>query len=427
MIKFDRPYVKTNRRFAYVTVIAFAILSTAFSHDVQAVGLSIARSAGMAGAYMGLARGNEAAYYNPANLGLESHQQTGLSLAGVGVNISNNAFTLGDYNQYNGSFLTQSDKDDILNKIPVDGLILSAEAEASAGGFSSGSYALTFTGWGGSELNLGHDVLDLLLNGNQFGDTIRLDDMYGSAWSYASVGLSAGKSLYTKGTRKLSAGATFHFIRGFYFADVTRLEGSFATLTTGFQGDGSIVAQTAEGGSGYSVDIGLALQINPTYTAGLTVRNLISSITWNKNPEERGYIFQFDTLNINNSNDSVVISNDYTIPLTEFSSKLPVVARWGIADTRGKFLWAFDWEQGFNIAPGSSTRPRLSLGAEYKLIKHLPLRSGFALGGQRGKQLAFGTGLAFPKLHVDLAVVSGGFNSNQSKGGQVALSAGLNF
>ena len=82
---------------------------------------------------------------------------------------------------------------------------------------------------------------------------------------------------------------------------------------------------------------------------------------------------------------------------------------------------------GFNLAPGSSTKPRLSLGAEYELIKYLPIRAGFSLGGQRGKQLALGTGLAISALHVDLAVVSGGFNSNQNKGGQVSLSAGLNF
>ena len=64
----------------------------------------------MGGAYIGLAKGVEAGLYNPANLGLAAYRQTGLALVGVGADLSNNSFTLNDYNEYTGAFLTDDDK-----------------------------------------------------------------------------------------------------------------------------------------------------------------------------------------------------------------------------------------------------------------------------------------------------------------------------
>ncbi len=408
--------------------MAAMVNATFGASSSHAAGFSIARSAGMAGAYLGLASGAAAPYYNPANLGLATHRRSEVLLAGVGLNVSNNSFSLADYNKYTGSLLTDNDKRDILNKVPVEGLIVSADAEASAGGIALGQFAFNLTGFAASEANLGQDVLETLLYGNSFGDTISLSGMYGSGWSYGSADFSFGAPVYTHGNRQLSVGVSAHYLKGVYFADVTKLDATAATLSTGFTGDGEIVARTAEGGSGFALDLGVALDLNQNYTVGLNFKNFASSINWNKNPEERGYTFSFDSLNINNSADSAVISSDFSRPIDNFSSGLPSTIRAGIAKTSGKFIWALDWEQGFKRAPGASSKPQISLGAEYSVLGFLPLRAGYSFGGRHGTQLAFGSGIRMPVFYIDAAVMTtGGTSSSSNKGAQFAFSTGLNF
>lgn len=421
---------RNTLRIALTALALSCALIAGQSSDLRANGFSIARSAGMAGAYTGLASGVAAAYYNPANLGLASHRQSELSLAGMGLNVSNNSFTLEDYNKYTGATLSTSDKQDILDKVPVDGLILSADAEVSASGFSQGQFALTFTARGAGEANLGYDLLDVLLNGNTLGDTVSLNGMYGSGWSYLSASFSFGAPVYTLGTRQLALGATFHYLRGLYYGEVTRAEGGAVTLTTGFAGDGAVVLQSAEGGSGYAIDLGASLQLNRNYTVGLSINNFVSSIKWTDNVEERSYYFSFDSVNIDNSGDtSVVVSGDTTIALASVTSHSPSTLTLGIAKTTGKLIWAVDWKQGFKRAPGSSTTPQIALGAEYSLLRFLPLRAGFSTGGSQGSFMAFGSGLKLSFFHLDFAVLTngGGINSSGSKGLRLAASTGLRF
>jgi hypothetical protein len=65
------------------------------------------RSTGLAGAYIGLARGTDASSWNPANLGLSAENRGSINLLCFGVELYNNSFSLGQYNQYNGSSLHQ--------------------------------------------------------------------------------------------------------------------------------------------------------------------------------------------------------------------------------------------------------------------------------------------------------------------------------
>lgn len=419
---------------SHQAIVAVSLFATAFlifpSTIALASGFSLARSAGMAGAHVGLAEGVAAAYFNPANLGLSSHRQTSIQLVGIGLNLTNNSFSLDDYNTYTGATLTQADKQIILDKIPVDGLKLTADVEASVSGVSFNKFALTFTGYGAGEVNINKDVLDVLLNGNALGDTISLDGMYGAGWTYGSVDFSFGAPIYTKGTRQLAIGATARYIKGIYFADVTRVEGFAATLATGFQGDGALIINTAEGGSGFALDFGAALQLNENYTVGLSLKNLLSAINWSSNPEQSGFTFSFDTVTIDNAgNDSVFVTSDFTNTIDGFSSSLPSTLTLGIANTTGKFVWALDWQQGFSRNPGASTKPQITAGAEYTLAGFFPLRAGLGFGGRHGSQLAFGSGLKLSAFHIDVAFLTSGstLNSSSNKGARFAASSGLSF
>ena len=413
-----------------VCISAFrCVIILAVHHGVlTAATLPSARSLAMGGAYTSLARGVDAARFNPANLGFASHQQRGIEFVGVGVNVSNNSFSLSDYNNYTGAVLSTQDKADILGKIPDDGLNLAADVEATAMAVAYGPFVFSTSGVGEADLNLNKDILELVLEGNTVGQQVDITGSYSDAVGYVSFGLSYGRPIYTLGTRQLAVGGTIKYLRGLGVEQIVELEGAANTLMTGFTGQGRFIARTAEGGSGYAVDLGAALRLNDSYTAGVRVANFLSSISWSNNTQEHGYIFEFDTMTVDNMGDDYVVSDDYSIDIDNFSTSLPSSMNVGFAKTSGQFLWAVDWQQGFRRGAGASTKPRLSVGGEYWLVSQLPLRAGVATGGNRYTGFSMGTGFYSSGFHLDLAVVTGtSVTVYSAKGLHFAVSTGLHF
>jgi hypothetical protein len=100
----------------------------------------------------------------------------------------------------------------------------------------------------------------------------------------------------------------------------------------------------------------------------------------------------------------------------------------GFAKHGGKFLWALDWTQGFSSAPGTSTKPQMAVGVEYRLLNFMPLRTGFTAGGGRNTSFSFGSGVKFLGFYMDMAVLTGSSLSVYSaKGMNLAFSTGIQF
>ncbi len=394
-----------------------------------AAGLANARAMGMAGAYASLARGNDCSLFNPANLGLDGGRRSGLQFFGLGVSISNNSFSLDDYNHYTGANLNESDKDELLNKIPSEGLKVSADAEVTAVGLSLGNLAISLSAIGAAEINMGRTPMELLLKGNTMADTINFDGMYGEGFGLASVNFSYGQRLYKNYDRQLAVGGTFHYLQGLGYEEVTELNGHAATLATGYSGAGSLTSRTATGGSGYAVDLGAALKVSKSYSIGVTAFNLYSHIRWDRETKEHRYSFAFDTLTLAMMDgDSLITSEDTTVAISPFTSQLPSLIRVGLAHTAGRLLWAVDWEQGFKRGAGTSANPRVSAGCEYRLVGFLPLRAGMAVGGKAGTTYAAGLGLDFAGVYFDLGAANyNAVSAASGKGLTLGIQSGIRF
>ncbi|MBD3402087.1 hypothetical protein GF420_04265 [candidate division GN15 bacterium] len=418
-----------HSRFAYIALVLMMTgLVIGLCAGTAEATRSSARSVAMGGAQIGLAQGVDAGKFNPANLGLTDRRQTGLEIVGLGANIANNAFTLDDYNTYTGAYLTNDDKDYILSRIPDEGLKLDAHAEVAALSASNGPFAFTITGAGIADVNLSKDIFELVLNGNTFADTISVDGSYSDAVSYVAAGLSYGHAVYSKGTRQLAVGVTARYIRGIVVEQVVEMEGLAATQFTGWEGEGRVILQTAEGGSGFGLDLGAALKLNNDYTVGAVLENALGHISWSNNPREYGYVFSFDTMNVDNMDEDYVTSDDYERDIESFSTNLPRRLVVGFAKTSGTLRWAVDWEQGLERKTGVSTEPRLAAGVEYSPIGLFPLRAGYAFGGDRNSGFSFGSGIHAAMVRLDFAVVTGnGFSGYSAKGANLALSLGIHF
>lgn len=408
--------------------IVIMVVLAALAGTAVAGGQSSARSVAMGGAHLGLARGVDAGRYNPANLGLSGYGQSGLELVGVGANVANNSFTLADYNKYTGAFLTDADKADILDKIPAEGLKLSADVEANALSLAFGSFAFNVTGVGLADINLNRDIVDLVFNGNTYADTIDVTGSYSDAVSYVAAGVSYGRSLLRNGSRELAVGVTAKYLRGIGVERVVDLQGMVATYATGFEGDGHMVANTSTGGTGYAVDLGASLRLDKDYVAGLAVQNFVSKLNWTRETQEHGYDFSFDTMTAANMDADYVVSEDYSVDIPSFTTNLPSTMTFGLANVTGQFVWAVDYQQGFRQAAGASKNPRLVAGAEWTGLRFVPLRAGYATGGGKSSSFSFGSGLALAAFYLDVALVTGSsFSGYSSKGLNFAVSTGLHF
>ena len=424
----DRVTTVPVNRYLLLAGIVLTLLALLVLSANAGSGRSSARAVAMGGAYIGLAKGPDAARFNPANLGLDGYRDTKVELFGLGANLTNNSFTLDDYNTYTGAYLTADDKDYILGQIPDEGLKMDADVEVGAVSVSSGQFAFTLTGVGVADVNLSKDLFQLALEGNTFADTIDVNGSYSDGISFISAGLSYGHPIYHAGTRQLSVGVSASYIKGLFTEEVVELEGLAATLITGFEGEGRMVARTAEGGSGFAVDLGAALKLNDAYTVGASLKNFVGSISWNDNPKEYGYLFSFDTMTVDNAGDDYVVSEDYETDIDAFSTRLPRVLTVGLAKTSGSLLWAIDWRQGLESKPGVSTKPRLMAGVEYSPLSMLPVRLGYGVGGDENAGFSFGAGFHFAMVELDFAAVTGtSFSGYSSKGANLAVSMGINL
>lgn len=411
---------------AIASVILFVLVTASAA---RASGLANARAIGMAGAYTSLAKGYYCPGFNPANLGLASYQMRGLQLFGAGFSIKNNSFSLDDYNTYTGARLNEQEKQELLSKIPSEGLLVSADGELAVLGFGAGQFAVTLSALGAAEVNLGRTAVELLLNGNSFADTIDLSGVYGQGYALGAINFSYGHRLYKDADRQLAAGGTIRYLKGFGYEEITEADGRVVTLESGFDGIGNLVARTASGGAGFAVDLGTTLQINRNYTVGVTIFNFLSAVSWNKNTEGHHFTFTFDSLTASGlSEDSLIVTTDTTFPVGAFTTHLPSTIKAGLAKTAGRLLWAIDWEQGFKTTAGSSSTPRLSAGGEYRLFHFLPLRAGFGMGGKQGATYACGLGLDLTLVHLDLALANFNAISGPSgKGLNFAVNTGMRF
>lgn len=416
-----------NYRIIVLVVTAF-LLMVGLS-PAKAIGVGNARATAMAGAYTSLAKGYYCPSFNPANLGLAANRMNGLQVLGFGLAVRNNSLSLKDYNNYTGAYLSEADKQELLSKIPAEGLQVSGDGEVNFLGFCRGSMVVSVSAMGAGEFNMPREVMELLLNGNSFAEAIDLSGMYGEGYWLGAMNLSYGRRLYESGDRQLSAGATFRYLKGLGYEEIIEADGRVVTLSSGLDGDGTMVSRTASGGNGYALDLGAALQINEDYTVGATLFNFLSGINWTKETEEHLYTFSFDTVTlVNMDEDSMYTSDDTTYAIGSFATHLPSIIKVGLAKTSGKLLWAVDWEQGFKKAAGSSASPRFSAGGEYHLLNYLPVRAGLGIGGRQGTTVAGGFGLDFSLFHIDLAAANySAVIGSSGKGINFAINGGFRF
>ena len=249
---------------------------------------------GLNGSYTTIAQGYQCIGVNPANLATYNYRS--VNLLNLNLGLSNNAFSLTNYNAINGSNLedtlsfTYYPKSQFYEMFGGDGIRLmqSLELPLPILNFSIRRFALTTNFSSNFDMGLPDGFLDLLLFGNPIGSNISID-MEQNTIVTQDIGLSYGYLF-----DQFSAGFTLKYILGLFYMGMESIDTPFITTDiTGFTGQNQYIMQQAIGGSGTGLDIGFTTNRSKDgYRFGLSVINLLGSVKWTQKNFLRSFLIE---------------------------------------------------------------------------------------------------------------------------------------
>ena len=275
-----------------------------------AVGDSSPRALALGRSYTALARGPEATFWNPANLGLGSSPRFKWEMlaAGIGLVAENNAFSVKAYNDHftdDEHILTDRDKQDLLGEVPGSGLRFNLDLMPSviAGLPVNGGVAFPMP-WGihgavttglavGAEGELPKDMFHLMFYGNEFDRPYDISDWDGSGWAVASLNLSGARPWLPPELQpflgELSFGLTLKLLGGGY-GEIVETGGVLEVLPVGAELDDLQGLAQFGGGIGFGIDLGVAAVTRDRRTTfGLGVLNLLDAMSWSISAEQDSF------------------------------------------------------------------------------------------------------------------------------------------
>jgi hypothetical protein len=430
---------------------------------------------GMARASTVTSRGVDAIGINPANLAVPENSSFSLTLLPFGVRLGTDFLNYGLYRRYLtgvstdsgtvGYYLTDKDKDEILSGFSSGVGTINGDMDVKLIGVSF--YSPNFGGVGlgvseriGAKGVLSKDYLRFLFYGNSVGEPFTFNSTEVRGWWLREYSVSYARSVENAfGLNHLACGVTVKYVSGFGYFDLEQVNTSFVTsnqaVVTGHaeylshragvdflsSGEGSSFTMfPSPAGTGWGFDVGFHAIVNTYLALGLSVTD-IGSVRWTHNARERqaNGDFVIDDVFSKSQDDSLknlVEGTDRKV--SGFTTGLPTAAHIGGALQLGSpefaqsfpdLLVAFEYCQGFNNMPGNSTKPRLSLGVEFKPLGWLPLRSGLSVGGANQGSWAFGFGFRFGAFAINAATedILSLFQPDQASRVSAGIGMGLSF
>ncbi len=455
-------------------LISMGGVSTAVSSNVDAIGTNPAN-------LIATSRGNVVVELAPISL------RAGTDF--LSLNLYNNYFTgtgqVDSAGNKIGKYLTAADKQSILDAFPGGiGTVLTDVSIRDLGlSVRNNDFALGFAidDHVGARATVPNSFVMFALDGNAPGSNFSWDNISSKAWWYRSYnadfairlpnpviipkdianGFSAGIGVkYVTGLAYASAqtnnsylqtdSANYAFNVGLGFSGQRAgiLSNAISKAMKSSVGDTTTnVNPFSPAGSGFGFDLGGTARVLGFIKVGMSLTD-IGAISWTKNtistsgdtsftfngfsPAETGVpnaTSNLDSLNNAFKNffknrDS--LSSGFTTPLpTRFNLGASVNMDEVFPSIPGQLLLAVDYHQGLNNSLGNSTVPEIDLGAEWKPIGVLPIRTGLGFGGAYGFRWALGIGIDMPFWDIDLGV--GTFNDLVAPTSAKNLSVTLSF
>ena len=400
------------------------------------------RALGMGGAYVGVARGQESLFQNPANLGLphSPHWSAGIPTLSVGLGTRGiDTDDLQNLLEYND--LTAEQRAGLLESIPAGGTGVDLDLRAPLFALQVRRFAigLSYEVVGSHTVN--RSIVDLVLNGFDREKTYTIENTAGSRAAFWDLAAAYGRRV-----GPVSVGATVHYFfpRELVRSALVDVDTTYGVIS-GFNVPTDIRVTYAgvgsTGGGGFGLDLGVAAEPIPGLTLSAALENAVNTVQWsddlrvrtvtldrddyqNGDPEqiqaeyedsERPYNQAADiVLPYSHLADSVLALRDQGLPMV---LRAGAAYRVGTGTTLGA---AFQTELDDSPASGLWDQ-QFSLGVQQK-IPVVTLRAGIATDLEDGTLLS--GGLSLGPIQLGVARVTSGAGDDERSGWIVSFGLG---
>jgi hypothetical protein len=398
------------------------------------------RALGMGNAYVGVARGSEALWQNPANLALPGNAAWSFNIPSLSLGADVLGLHVGDIVDIaRKDQITDARKQEILARIPASGTELRADVRAPAVSGQFGPVAVGFAFNTVGSQTLDRDFVDLLLFGFQAQPgryNITPQETQGFRASYWDLALGYGHRLPLPLPGPLTVGATAHVYLGTALLRSGIVQVDTVRNALGVPQDLRVTYAGVKdgGGTGFGVDLGAAYQPVPALTLSASVSNVVNTFKFGgsrtlksvvlgstdyNNGDLQGVWDRYDASQVAYNEATATpnerllaadLNGDNDLPRT-FRAGAAYEARPGtqlsasyegnLGTTRVRGLW--------DKSIGVGVQQRLSI---------LSLRAGAATNTDGGNLFSGGLGLG--PLQLGVAHVTDGSPSNASRSGWIA-------
>lgn len=410
-------------------VLGVSLAAAVFAAPAAAQVPLTPRALGLGGAYLGVARGHESVFTNPANLGLSGQPVWSLGFPQVTVGATVLGPHLGDLPDiFNYDDLEESRKQEILNEIPAGGTSLDVDVRAPLVTYQNRNFALGVAyGFMGSH-SVDRDLVDLFFHGYTLGRrNYSIQNTRGSRatfWDFAAA--------YGRSVGPVSVGATGHYYLGRGLVRTRAFGPTYAPLGTDIQVE--YVGVGAKGGHGFGLDLGAAMEPIPGLTLSATLANAASSMSWSDERTGRRVVLtraDFQAQDLAGVRDEYELSEQDlgTAPTGRFAevaqgltdeARLPTTLRLGAAWALPGGLTTVSAEYHDNLSDG-----RLAGSWDRLVGAGVQQRLGFAtarvgLSTDLDDANVIGGGLTLGPVDLGLARFTNGKVDNASRNGWMA-------
>ncbi len=387
-------------------------------------------SIGLGDAYLIKASGFRALGWNPANLALYENKIE-LSLSHANFCLTNNTLSLAYYNDLMGKVLDEADERELLNKIPDSGFGLDIDCGyvSPIVSFSYKNYALSTTVNVLSRMRFSKELFEFLIEDIEF-KHYNFSDCEGEVVGFLESKIGYAQLLPLEyilpyELPPIYGGISISYIWGAKYAKITKMKSEFINSIDGATMDNVVKIKTSGiyrdmeedeisfdtnktfPGHGFRMDIGFLSKPFENITVGLTFKNMFGVIIWNHDCQEHVFTAYGDSLYIYSGEDEEldeqIDDTDTTYTISKIEQNIPFEIHMG-----GKYEWRnfdfyLDYVQGFDSSVFTSSKPKISLGAEYYTLKWLPVRVGFGFGDDKSSHYSIGSSFEFKNFEFSWA------------------------
>lgn len=413
------PIVKKSLLFTLLLLLSSQI----FAHSGASLSLS--------GSFSLRASGSEANYWNPANLAYPQQYQAELLLINSYFSFHNNAFSIGRYNDMNGSYLTDPDKQKIIDDLDKS-FTVESEAYHNLAGFSIKNLAFSSRINMFAKGNLSSRYLELLLVGNEYGRDYKFAKKHNNIELLGYVDWTFGISPYNFqiGDQVIHSGISLSLLTGLAVLTTEAYTGVLSVSDAGVDLQQDISIKRGQGGYGFKSMIGFRSEISENLCLGLSMNNIGGFIHWTKDTERRHYTARIDSVYIINLDKDIFEHSETLEKAENFTTALPISVNMAALYRWQNISISFDWKQGFVNSVLTDKTPELSMGSEYYSSEQVTLRMGFSPGlGRSPYHLSYGGGFTTDRFTIDIGIKSEGspIPSIYSKGIALAITSKWKF